>query len=105
MRIHVPLKMSLRSKSALTKFTFVLFYFLMDLHMLLEPLFGLKTLSTGATWKWSFFYVAYSHVLFQLARLSKVALTDLTSVGFRFVNLHVLFQIPIMFFTKWTPSL
>ena len=104
-RIHVPLKMSLRSKSALTKFTFVLFYFLMDLHMLLEPLFGLKTLSTGATWKWSFFYVAYSHVLFQLARLSKVALTDLTSVGFRFVNLHVLFQIPIMFFTKWTPSL
>ena len=49
--------------------------------------------------------MAYSHVLSQLAGLAKVALTDLTLVGFCFMNLHVLFQIPIMFFTKMTPSL
>ena len=102
---HVHLEMRLESKSALTKFTLVLFYFLMDLHMLFEILFGCKALSTRTTWKWFLFYVAYSHVLFQLAGLAKVALTDLTLVGFCFMNLHVLFQIPIVFFTQGTPSL
>ena len=105
MCIHVHFKMRLESKSALTKFTLKLFYFLVDLHMLFESWFGSKALSTGTTWKWFLFYVPYSHVLFQLAGLSKVALTYFTLVGFSFMNFHVLFQIPIMFFTQGTPSL
>ena len=103
-RVHVSFKVRLESKSALTYFAFELLHCFMYFHMLFQSLFGWKPLSTVTACKWFLFNMTYSHVLLQLADLSKIAFTYLTLVRFCFMDSHVSFQIPIVFFTQVTPS-